>query len=180
MTPFLKKSLTWLPLACFDMAFSLFAMVFCSWWLPAFANARGWLPRRLSWFQTFDASLDWGWQGGTFPPSFSQHWDRCKWLFRNPAYGLGYGPLGIPFDPSDWTVHRVVRTPAKQFFFASSRHGHFNLYYHGPLGMYKLGWKAWNYWDIETLDWKPGYQWGPEMRTAIAASFSPFKRRKSV
>ena len=92
--------------------------------------------------------------GGTFPPSISQHWDRAKWLTRNSAYGFSYFAMGIPMDAARWHVHKGVNGPTKQLFWATDDAGHFNFYYHGPLGMYKFGWKAWNYWDIDKMDWK--------------------------
>lgn len=156
------------------------ARLFCSWWLPLFANRDGWLASRLWWFQTFDASLDWGWQGGTFAPSMSQHWDRTKWLFRNSAYGFSYFVMGMPMDTSRWKVHRCVNSRELQLFWATDDAGHFNFYYHGRFGMYKFGWKAWNYWDIDRMQWRERYQWGPEMRTSIVYSANPFKRRSAA
>lgn len=172
-------TLTWLWRAVVTLLIVWFARLLCSWWLPLFANKDGWLPRWLSWFQTFDASLDWGWQGGTFSPSMSQHWDRMKWLFRNSAYGFSYFVTGIPMDTSRWTVRRFVDTPETVLFWATSTDGYFNLYYHGRLGMVKLGWKAWNYWDAERQRWKTE-PWGPEWRTQIVLSINPFKRRSAA
>lgn len=172
-----KSFLSWLWRAMIDLVVDLAAKFLMCWWLPLFANKDGWLPRWLFWFQTFDASLDWGWQGGTFPPSLSQHWDRTKWLFRNSAYGFSYFVMGIPMDVTKWHVHKCVNSERKQLFIATDEAGHFNFYYHGPFGMYKFGWKAWNYWDIDKMDWKPRYQWGPLLRTSIVCSANPFKRR---
>lgn len=174
----IKSFFSWLWRAIVDLAVDLCAKFLMCWWLPLFANKDGWLPRWLFWFQTFDASLDWGWQGGTFPPSLSQHWDRTKWLFRNSAYGFSYFVMGIPMDTAKWTPHTFVNTPEKVLFWATSTEGHFNLYYHGKWGMVKLGWKAWNYWDQERLKWKVE-PWGPEWRTQIVLSINPLKRRKS-
>lgn len=174
-----KSFLLWLPLAILDTLHSLAAMLLMSWWLPLFASKDGWLPRWLGWYQTFDASLDWGWQGGTYAPSASLHWDRTKWLFRNSAYGFSYFVTGIPMDTTKWTVHKFIHTQEKVLFWATSTDDHFNLYYHGPLGMYKLGYKAWNYFDADKGQWKTE-PWGPEWRTQIVLSVNPFKRKSAA
>ena len=173
----ITSSFAWLWRAAVTLLIVWLARLLCSWWLPLFANKDGWLPKRLYWFQTFDASLDWGWQGGTFEASVSQHWDRTRWLFRNSGYGFSYFVMGIPMYVDRWHVHKCVNSEKKQLFIATDDAGHFNFYYHGPLGMYKFGWKAWNYWDIDKMDWKPRYQWGPLLRTSIVCSANPFKRR---
>lgn len=166
-------------LALADILVTLFAWSAVNWWVPIFADRHGYLPRWLKWFQTFDASLDWGWQGGTpgFNPDGSQHWNRVKWIYRNPAYGFAYWALGISFDPARWRVRRFVSTPSLELFVATGPNGLFNLYYHGRLGMLKLGWKAWNYYDTSTGRWKTK-PWGPVWRAPATFSVSPFKRRR--
>jgi hypothetical protein len=75
-----------------------------------FAGASGFLPVWLCWFQTFDASLDAGWQGGYFgtyatpPTGLVLYWLRVRWLWRNPAYGFDYWPCGIEYDPTQWVI----------------------------------------------------------------------------
>lgn len=74
-----------------------------------FCKKDGYLPNWLAWFQTQDAPLDAGWQDDYFahtgtPTGASLWWFRVRWLWRNPAYGFCYWPLGIPYVPSDWVI----------------------------------------------------------------------------
>lgn len=169
-------------LALLDFVFSnIIARVLFNWWVPAFASADGWLPRWLAWFQTFDASLDAGWRDGYFeadgtPTGWRLHWLRVRWLNRNSAYGFSYWFLGIPFVAADWTF-TWENTPQRELFIARSAGGLFNVSYYGRWGRLKLGWKAWNYFDAAANGWKPGYQWGPLMRTPITFSYTPFQRK---
>lgn len=162
-----------------------------NWVVAAFADEGGNLPRYLSWFQTFDATLDEGMYSrrrelkeGTnddwadFDPypvdSFGRYMNRAKWLQRNTGYGFDYYLLGMPFVPAEWTVRRFEDTAVRTLFIATGPG--FNLYYYGRFGMVKFGWKAWNYYDPRTGMWKTS-SWGPEWRAPIAFSITPFKRK---
>ncbi len=176
MTPFYPI------LAIVELLFTVFAVLCCNWWAAWFADERGWLPHRLAWLQTFDAPLDAGWRDGYAgyrEPSgpWSRWWQRTKWLYRNPAYGFGYWPLGTSFDPAMWKVTYFEKTAARDLFKATGPWGTFNVTYYGRWGTLKLGWKAWNYFDPATGDWKPNYQWGPERRAPFVFSYSPFRRK---
>ncbi len=156
---------------------TLIAVFFVNWWAPLFADDQGNLPPWLKWFQTFDASLDAGWQDGYLDPSwgetpFKRYLARVYWLYRNPAQGFDYWPFGLPFDTTQWRVIRYIDTP-EQVLFVAIGNG-FNIYYHGRFGMAKLGWKAWNYW--QGRDWR-NTPWGPQWRVPLCCSINPFKRR---
>uniref|UniRef100_UPI0025EAAF3C DUF7338 family protein n=1 Tax=uncultured Ralstonia sp. TaxID=114715 RepID=UPI0025EAAF3C len=99
---------------------------------------------------------------------------RAWWLYRNPAYGWDYWPLGVSFDPSAWRVLRYIDTDTLTLFVAIGNG--FNLYYRGRFGMLKLGWKAWNCWDGSNWKAEP---FGPSWRLPLAFTVSPFKRRVS-
>lgn len=170
-------------LALLDFVFLLFSVVFVNWWAALFASEDGWLPRWLSWFQTFDATLDSGWKdnyaGYTMPSSaLGRWWQRTKWLYRNPAYGFSYWALGRAFDETKWHV-LVWRRSAEFEVFIAYGQGMFNVTYYGAQGTLKLGWKAWNYFDPGLSRWKPGYVWGPEKRVPLAFSYTPFRRKNA-
>jgi hypothetical protein len=83
--------------------------------IALFCKSDGYLPNWLCWFQTEDASLDAGWRDGYFQPvgapapiGWERWWLRTRWLWRNPAYGLCYWPLGLPYNPSDWVIDVLV------------------------------------------------------------------------
>ncbi|MCL1618321.1 hypothetical protein [Ralstonia pseudosolanacearum] len=157
---------------------TLFAMLLVNWWAPAFCDAQGNLPRWLKWFQTFDASCDAGWRDGYIDASWGatpvrRFFARVYWLYRNPAYGWDYWPLGVPFVPTDWRVVRYTDTDALTLFVAVGGDG-FNVYYNGRWGMLKVGWKAWNCWDGTT--WK-AMPFGPEWRLPVCFTLTPFKRK---
>lgn len=161
-----------------DIVFSqLIARFLLNWWAPLFCDEQGWLPNWLIWLQTFDNSLDEGWQGGTYniavPTNrWQRHWARVKWLWRNSAYGFSYWPMGKEFKPEEWNIvqwdqHiRYLKGPDKQF----------SYFYQGKWGQLKLGWKAWNYWDENTNNWRTS-PWGPEWRVPIVFGYTPFKRK---
>jgi hypothetical protein len=158
---------------------TVFACVFVNWWAPLLCDTQGNLPRWLRWFQTFDASCDAGWQDGYLDRSWgATRWRRflarAWWLYRNPAYGWDYWPLGVSFDPSAWRVLRYIDTDTLTLFVAIGNG--FNLYYRGRFGMLKLGWKAWNCWDGSNWKAEP---FGPSWRLPLAFTVSPFKRRVS-
>ena len=91
--------------------------------LPSFANSNGNLPKCLSWFQTYDSTLDgteirfisatsWLRDSLGEPTSvLNRYVLRVLWLYRNNAYGFAYSVLGAkgPFtvlsasgiEPSD-------------------------------------------------------------------------------
>jgi len=173
-------------LALLDFLFTnLVARGLANWWAPLFATADAQLPRWLRWLETFDASLDEGWRGGYFgvvwdgvtPGRWARYWLRVRWLYRNPAYGFSYWALGRDFDPKQWTVLAFEQTPTRDLFHAVGPDGQFNLTYYGRWGTLKLGWKAWNYFDPDTRDWKPGYVWGPLRRVPEVFSINPFRRK---
>lgn len=160
-----------------SLAATVFACVAINWWAPLLCEEQGNLPRWLGWFQTFDATLDAGWRDGYIDGAWGstpvrRFAARVYWLYRNPAYGWDYWPLGLPFAPKDWRVVRYVESEALTLF-VSVGPG-FNVYYHGRFGMFKLGWKAWNYWNDAT--WKSD-PFGPAWRVPLAFSISPFKRK---
>lgn len=210
---FIAKTLKWLVLAPLDFLFNTAAVLLFNWWVIFFARPvtqddwlylqakpqwRGHeekLPKWLSWFETFDASLDTGWISGYFVPrdtysaeNMPSFWKRkyyqWRWLNRNAGYSFSYYPLGIPMDKDTWTIKAYRRVPEDggkgyQFFFAYSTEGYWNINLQGKYGTYKLGWKAWNYWDWEKLDWYASNKpWGPQWRTTLVLSVNPFKRSK--
>lgn len=182
--------------AAADFLFMILSCVVFNWWVPFFAvtytNDRHaeWtgkplqrLPKWLAWFDTFDASTDAGWRDHYFtdkytvdnPPKYwRRKWYQVKWLYRNPAYGFSYSVLGINMDVKQWEYTYTKYTDG-DLWLALSKDGHFNVAYGGKWGSYKLGWKAWNYFDSSTQQWKPNYQWGPKMRTQCVFSVNPIK-----
>lgn len=158
----------------------IIAPLLINWWAPLFAydgeaTDRGVitkgprLPNWLAWFDTFDATLD----AGLKPGETSSYWTRMRWLYRNSAYGFSYWALGRPFDPSQWHVV-AVRTSAPMNFEAFGPDDQFNHMFIWCGIEFKLGWKAWNYFDIDPQGieaWKRE-PWGPEMRVPFVFSFS--------
>lgn len=168
-------------LALLDLSVFILSWIFINWWVPVFANEDGWLPNWLKWFQTFDASLDSGWKDGyagfSKPQTkFQLFWQRVKWLYRNTAYGFSYWALGQSFDPKEWTIVKYVSNETVEVFYAKGPNGQFNYMYHGKWGRYKLGWKAWNYWDSDKNVWKTT-PWGPEWRVPFVFSPNPIQRK---
>ena len=93
----------WFILLPFSQLFLILAVLVTPI-LPLFASKEGWLPRWLWWFQTPDEPLDGdngfktehAWFKGE-QTGLKQYWNRCHWLWRNPAYGwdwivLAYKP----------------------------------------------------------------------------------------
>lgn len=151
------------------------------------------LPDWLTWVETFDASLDTGWISGYFvprdtyaPDNMPSFWRRkyyqWRWLNRNSGYGFSYYLLGIEMKKDTWTILKYVRAPESngkgyQLFIAYSSEGFWNVNLQGKYGTYKLGWKAWNYWDWEKMNWYTNNKpWGPLWRTSVVCSINPFKR----
>ena len=144
-----------------------FSYLFANFFLAALADNGGNLPKYLSLFQTFDATLDEGCRArrlelasgngtqiwATFNPFPANKWqvyiNRWKWLQRNPAYGFDYKLFGLSWNPEEWTVKHFSEDEKRTLFIATSDYG-FNIYYDGPYGMYKLGWKVWNHYNKET------------------------------
>lgn len=157
-----------------------FAVLCVNWWAVLLADDNGYLPHWLRWFQTFDASIDAGWKDGYFPAVWGdsphmRYVARVLWLLRNPAYGLDYWLFGLTFDASSWRVLANIERDDLVLFLAVGNG--VNLYYHGPFGEAKIGWKAWNYWLGNTWRETP---WGPAWRIPVCATYNPFKRRVSV
>jgi hypothetical protein len=163
-----------------DLVFTLLCYLLFNWWAPLFADKDGNLPNALCWLQTFDASLDEGWQGGYFsytgtPTGFRLWWLRVRWLYRNPGYGYSYWVDGVAFDPKQWTVthNQIDAVTGKTLWIARGPNGAFNINYLGKWGNAKIGWKAWNYWDGAAWKTTP---WGPAWRAPICFTYTPFKR----
>ena len=170
------RILEWALKAILNWAFTLLCYFPLNFIAPLFADEKGWLPKWLSWIGTFDASLDAGWKDGYFSKGtkpWSLWWARVRWLMRNPAYGFDYQVLGIPFKKEDWKK-RFFWGSWGDAFVAKSSSGHFNFTCNIFGQRFKLGWKAWNYFDAEKGDWKENYQWGPEMKVPLASSIPPW------
>lgn len=197
------QTIRYLLLAPLTLVGQLVGIVFLNWWLPLLARPildTDWLwttlakdpaqqgimqclPNWLSWFQTFDATIDAGWRDQYFPNSYTPsnpppYWTRkyyqWLWLNRNCAYGLAYYPLGCAVQVQDWTA-TLTETTDHQTFTAVSSTGLWSWRYSGVLGHYNLGWKLANYYDLDNRVWYT-VPWGPEWRTQIVMSINPFKR----
>lgn len=117
-----------------------------------FCKDDGYLPNWLAWFQTFDAPLDAGVRDGYagFDPNGSRWWNRTKWLWRNPAYGFCYWPLGIPYAPADWVIDILMHDGATLTEFkAHTADGKY--FCHTNSSGLKLGYKLW--WALDS-NWK--------------------------
>lgn len=160
-----------------DYAFAIICLLFINWWAPFLAyrgvvSDRGVdhigyrLPEWLAWVDTYDGDLD----SGLAPGEIGSTWTRIKWLYRNHGYGFTYWVLGVKFDPIKWKV-KSYRDDGDLTFFAVGPNGTFNLHVTRFGIRLKLGWKAWNYFLVETETWddKP---WGPEMRVPVTFSIS--------
>src|SRR5574341_756085 len=163
------KLLLFISLIPINFGMTLFAWLFVNWWAALFANKEGWLPKWLTWFQTFDNSLDAGVDSGFFKRSSNVWWNRTRWLYRNSTDGFAYYVLGIPFIPSDWAVQRYEGEAG--VFKAKSTRGYFN--YRGSRWNFavNLGCKAWNMYDESTGAWETS-PWGPEWRIPYVCSVS--------
>jgi len=162
------KYLLWLPLALLSLSLGLVGKVLAPV-LVLFAGEDGRLIRPFSyiWGQ-FDADLDEGRRSG-LTPSRWRYLGRVKWLMRNPAYNFAYYIAGQYWDGLHNEPVVYEETP-ERLYIQHDWPGGWGVYYHGPLGQLKLGWKAFNvYWRD-----KP---WGPEWRVPICLTYSPFKRR---
>lgn len=177
--------------ACLSQIIDLLSIVFLNWIVAAFAGADGNLPSWLSYFQTFDATLDEGMLsrqrelaaglGGTdwiaFNPTptnwFETYWNRALWLFRNSAYGFDYYVFGIKWAPQQWRVVKYVESDTLTLFIAVGNG--FNLFAYGRYGTAKIGWKAWNMYDGSTKTF--GGTWGDAGLIPIAFTLTPFSRK---
>ena len=146
-------------MALASLATTLISILFFNWWVVLFVDENGNLPRWLSYFQTFDATIPKGYLNGV------------KWLMRNPAYGFDYYVFGIPWNPSDWTIDRFEADENRVLFLATSKNGGFNFYYLGKYGMYKFGWKVWN----DFTGTKLNSRFGDGSHIPICFSVNPFK-----
>jgi hypothetical protein len=165
----MNKKLLFVLLAPIDLFATVFMQVFVNWWAALFADETGWLPRWLTWAQTFDNSLDAGVQSGFFHKSSNTWWNRTRWLYRNPGCGFSYWVLGTTFVPPNWRVVTFEGEAGK--FYAESIDGYFN--YRNRFGWFavKLGWKAWNMYDERTASWEL-VPWGPQWKIPIVFSIS--------
>ena len=98
----------WFILLPLNQAFLILAVLVTPL-LPLFASKDGWLPRWLWWFQTPDFPLD-GDEGfrtehapyrGDNLSRWQVYWNRCRWLWRNPAYGWDWNVLAYTPTPGD-------------------------------------------------------------------------------
>lgn len=113
--------------------------------LVLFADRHGDLPWYLSYFQTFDATLPKG------------YWNAVKWMCRNPGYTFDLKVLGLKWVKEDWKLIKFSNPDEHHVFFLAinKKTCAFNLYYYNEdnytmLRYVKLGWKAWNFFDIPT------------------------------
>ena len=135
----------WLPMAICSVVLTIVTWILAPG-LALLVGADGNLPRRLRWFQTFDATLDEG-RKPQYGMVGSDWYVRMRWLQRNPGYGFDYYLLGIKFVATDW---HIVRND-EFVFFAYSRTGAFNYTTKTGRWRIKLGWKYWNH--IESNNW---------------------------
>lgn len=141
-----------------------------------FCKGDGYLPNWLAWFQTQDAPLDAGWRDGYFavtgtPAGIRLWWLRVRWLWRNPAYGFCYWPLGIPYIPREWIID--ILTTKGTTLVELKAHTVDNRYFcHTNSNGLKLGYKLW--WALDE-NWKLmpvlGQNRGPNNRLPIC--FTP-------
>ena len=162
-----------------NLLFTLVAYVLAPLIAP-FWRSDGYLPSWLSWFQTPDAPLDAGWKDGYFgtyataPTGLSLYWLHVRWLWRNPAYGFCYWPVGLAYVPADWVIDTIERdaTAVLTLFKAHTTDGrHFS--YTSSTGA-KYGHKLW--WalnDDNTLVATLPASRGPDNRLLL--SFTPGK-----
>jgi hypothetical protein len=135
-------------LALLNFVFTYLIGYTLSFLVVLFAPASGWLPKWLCWFQTFDASLDAGWQGGYFgtyataPTGFSRYLLRLRWLWRNMAYGFDYWPCGIVYDPTQWVIDTCETQGVLLQKFAAHTLDGKHFCYTDSTGK-KYGWKLW-------------------------------------
>lgn len=146
-----------------------------------FANAAGWLPDWLSWFQTPDNSLDGdkGWKTSNRPylvedSKFKRWWNRTRWLLRNSTYGFAIDVLGAKLLSTDVVVVRgnpkVSNRPLVQGLVVRTvrRNGklkYFQWYYVKAWSSTKcirinIGWKLWGNRPSGQLVFSPSFTMG--------------------
>lgn len=147
----------WFVVLIFDLGFTVIACLLAPV-LPLFAQANGYLPNGLSWFQTADNSLDGdaGWQDPAERPLVNRlprYLRRVLWLWRNPAYGWSCTvtnrvvPAGVaPACYGNPLVSNRPYTPGWRRLVAA---GTWELYFVGPslfgrCVRIRLGWKVGN------------------------------------
>jgi hypothetical protein len=143
---------------------ALWSVTLVAWvFAPAialFADGDGWLPKFLFWAQTQDADLDTGWRIGLFggikppytaPSHLGRWWYRTRWLWRNPAYGMSYYVLGIPWKKEEWAyvAGRPLVNGAPVYFKAGRRGDKWeSVLDEERLFLKKRGYKTWWYYDF--------------------------------
>lgn len=168
-----------------NLWFTAIAMVFAPI-IALFANKDGWLPKYLLWLQTQDNSLDEGWRGTYFgnpvnpsPIGVKLWWYRTKWLWRNPAYGFCYWPLGVDVHPNDWIIDEYKEDANGQRILLKA-HTESGYFAYTTNSGWKLGWKIWAYFRGLDKEGRPVWSdtpWGPEMRTSLCFTTpNPFKK----
>ncbi len=183
-------------LALVSLAFTFFSMIFFNWVVVLFCDEKGFLPGWAKLWATFDASCDEGMLArkrylASVSPAGQKSWDeyvalpedawdyyrnRVKWLNRNPGYGIDYWLFGFAWFDHEWSVVKFEHDQERTFFVAVGPA--FNIYYAGPRGIYKLGWKAWNNFNADTKTWKAAEDPTRFNRAVLTASVNPFWRKK--
>jgi hypothetical protein len=174
-------ALLWFVAALLDTAFTLISFPLAPL-VVLFTNSAGYLPAWLTWFQTFDNSLDAGWkiQGnfgdylttGIAPTGILLYWYRVRWLWRNPGYGFSYYVVGIAFDPTAWRVLAYSSDGANNTYLATDGR-RFSLEIGRAWCSLKLGYKTWGYYNASAKTFND-IPWGPELRTMICATVRPW------
>lgn len=130
-----------------------------------FVRSNGFLPTWLCWLQTFDATVDAAWQASyasylnanpsnwwqalwtyrgapNIPTGLNKFCLRLQWLWRNPAYGFDFWPLGIVYDDTQWIIKTCdVTNGTLTRFYAVTKDGKY-FSYTDSTGK-KFGWKLW-------------------------------------
>lgn len=187
------KYLKWFLYAFTSLLIDCVSRPFLNWIVVLFSDSKGNLPGFLKYWQTFDNDLyagqherekeiltgegeTWRWFVPLTDLWFYRYWNRAFWLLRNSCYGFSYYLFGVDWHKETWRVVKYDDTSERTFFFAVSGDA-FNLYYHGPLGMYKIGWKAWNMFDTVTNTFTRD-AWGDGGKIPHVVSANPFKRKQ--
>lgn len=164
----LLSCITYAYLAAFNLFFTYFIAYPLTPFIVLCTPSSGVVPRWLVWFATFDAPADAGWRGGYFtnanPEWYARPWCysgngtptglnlfclRCRWLWRNAAYGFGYWPMGIAYNPDDWTIQTCnIANGVLIQFKAVTNDGKY-FCYTDSTGK-KFGWKLWWALDLTT------------------------------
>jgi hypothetical protein len=153
-----------------SLLFVVVTMIFAPL-IAKFVDAEGNLPKWLSWFQTFDATLFEGRQP-QYGFTGTDEEVATKWLRRNPGYTFDYEPLGVAWDKTQWTATFVKTQDGTTRFFAKGPNGQFNYEYGGKHLQVKLGWKAFNLYNADTGTYRDG-NWGPLPRIPVCFTIKP-------